>query len=166
MKSIGPRLLQANCNSARLSRCAVKWDLWTWAMRRMSIPRAQMPSFGVRRSQVRSTKKAFRETDRFPECECLNRREGPGALVTQVGTGRCEGSASAKGPLVDSKFVGHPCAEHSGLRRMEVNVVYRGGFVPHLAGVKILDVPVFAVEHVEALQDTLPAGCPVTHIGV
>jgi hypothetical protein len=49
---------------------------------------------------------------------------------------------------------------------MEVNVVERAGFVPHPALVKILDIPVFAVEHVEALQDTLPAGGPVTHIGV
>lgn len=127
-------------------------------MRRMSIPRSRIPSCGVRRSQVRFTLSAFRETDRFLECECLNRREGHGALVTQVGTGRCEGSASAKGPLVDLKLTGHLSTKHSGLRRMEVNVVERAGFVPHPALVKILDIPVFAVEHVEALQDTLPAG--------
>ena len=102
----------------------------------------------------------------FPGMRGPQSRRSPWVLVTQVGTGRCEGSAYANGPLVDLKLIGHPCPEHSGFRRMEVNVVDRGGFVPHLAGVKILDVPVFAVEDIETLQDTLPAGGPVTHIGV
>jgi hypothetical protein len=41
------------------------------------------------------------------------------------------------------KLVGHPCPKHSGLRNVDVNVVNRGGFIPHLAGGGAIKVPAF-----------------------